>query len=148
MTELVLPQHANRLGTAFGGSVMGWIDICGAIVASRHARAITVTAAVDELVFLAPIRVGDVVRLNGRINAAFRSSMEVEVLVEVEDLADNTCLRCVQALLTFVALDSHGKPAQVPALECVTEEEIERETAAQMRRDARLAKVRTTDSSC
>ncbi len=138
MTELLLPQHANRHGTAFGGTVMAWMDICGAIVASRHAGKVTVTAGVDGLVFLSPIHVGDVVCLVGRINAAFGSSMEVEVTVEVEDMPTTNRRRCVEAFMTFVALDDAGKPAAVPQLRLESNEEKDRFEAAQARRRSRL----------
>ena len=139
MNELVLPQHANAVGTAFGGTVMSWIDICGAICAQRHAGSVAVTAFVDDLAFRAPIRVGDVVVLNAHMVAAFRSSMEVRVVVEREDTALRTRTRCVDAWLTFVLLDAEGKPLRVPTLALVTDEERELAKDAAERRAARLA---------
>ncbi len=85
MTELVLPQHGNVLGGAFGGTVLAWIDVCGAIAAQRHCNRVAVTAALDDVSFRAPIRVGDVVVLSARVNATFTTSLEVEVEVKVED---------------------------------------------------------------
>lgn len=142
MTEIVLPQHANALGTVFGGTVMAWIDVCGAIASQRHCQRIAVTAAVDELIFLAPIRVGDVVQLEARINAAFRTSVEVEVRVEREDTHTRERTLCVTALLTFVALDTARRPAIVAPLLLETEEERVREREAQARRAARLSRKR------
>lgn len=140
MTEMVLPQHANALGTAFGGTVMGWIDICAAVTAQRHSGRIAVTAAIDELIFRAPIRVGDVVCLTGRINQAFRSSVEVEVIVDVENSVTRHRRRCVDALLTFVNVDDAGKPMPMPPLALTTSDEMARAQAAQVRRDERLAR--------
>lgn len=138
MTELVLPQHTNNLGTVFGGQVLAWIDICGAVAAQRHCDRVAVTAAIDEVVFLAPIHQGDVVTLSARVNAAFRSSLEVEVRVEVEDIASTTRVLCVEALLVFVALDEHGKPIAVPKLTVENDDDAERVKRAQARRAARL----------
>lgn len=138
MSELVLPQHANAVGTAFGGTIMSWIDICGAICAQRHAGRVAVTARVDDLEFKAPIRVADIVVLEARLNAAFGSSMEVEVIVQREDTITRTRTQCVDARLTFVQLDADGKPQRVPALALRTEEERERSRAAEQRRRARL----------
>jgi acyl-CoA hydrolase len=138
MTELVLPQHANSVGTAFGGSVMGWVDICGAISAQRHSGKVVVTASVDALDFHAPIRVGDLVCLEGRVNAAFRSSIEVGVRVEREDRSTRERMLCVEAFLTFVAVDEDGCPTTVPPVLTTSDEERDREAGAKKRRQARL----------
>ena len=84
MTELVLPQHTNAVGTAFGGVIMSWIDICASIAAKRHCGRVSVTARIEAIEFRAPIKVGDVVRLTARLNAAFGTSMEIGVRVERE----------------------------------------------------------------
>jgi len=138
MTELVLPQHGNVLGTAFGGTVLAWIDVCGAIAAQRHCHRVAVTAALDEVTFLAPIRVGDVVVLTARVNAAFRTSMEVEVEVKVEDATTGHRTRCVDAFMTFVALDDDGAPCEVPTLVAESADDEERAAQARARREARL----------
>lgn len=144
MSELVLPQHANMVGTAFGGTVMSWIDICGAICAQRHAGRVAVTALVDEIAFVSPIRVGDVVVLEARLNAAFTSSMEVEVSVYREDTLTRTRTLCVDARLTFVQVDDQGRAVPVPRLVLETEEDQRRADAAAARRKARLeAKTRS-----
>lgn len=135
MTEVVMPQHANTLGAAFGGTAMGWIDICAAVVAKRHSGHTAVTAFVDDLEFLGPIRVGDLVKLSGRINAAFTSSMEIEVCLYREDPVTRTLTLCVEALLVFVRLDDHGRPAAVPPLLLETEEDRERFAEATERRE-------------
>ena len=75
MTEYVLPQHANALGSVFGGQIMAWIDLCAAICAQRHSGKMAVTAFVDDMKFEQPVRVGEVVRLESRVTATFRTSM-------------------------------------------------------------------------
>jgi acyl-CoA hydrolase len=140
MTELVLPQHSNVLGTAFGGTVLAWIDVAGAICAQRHTGCVSVTAAIDEVNFLSPIRVGDVVVLTARMNAAFRSSVEVEVSVMVEDRKTAHRRACVDAFMTFVAVDEGGKPTEVPPLLAETSDDERRAREAGARRQARLAK--------
>jgi len=140
MTEIVLPQHANAIGTVFGGTVMAWTDVCAAIAAQRHCGRVAVTAAVDDLVFLAPLRVGDVVRLTSHVNAAFRSSLEVEVKVEREDSATMQRTLCVTALLTFVAVADDGVPCRVPPLALETDAERARAKDAEERRAARLSR--------
>ncbi len=145
MTELVLPSHANAVGTIFGGTVMSWIDICGAIVSQRHCGRIAVTAFVDDLEFLAPLRVGDVVRLTGRLNAVFRSSMEVEILVEREDVATGTRTTCCEAWLTFVNVDKEGRPRPSPPLLVETEDERCRFRDATSRREVRFARKRARE---
>jgi acyl-CoA hydrolase len=144
MSEILLPQHANALGTAFGGVVLSWIDVCGAIAAQRHCGRVAVTAAIDDMQFLAPIRVGDVVRLTARVNAAFRTSLEVEVQVEREDIATRERTLCADALLTFVNRDEEGSPVPAPPLAPETDEERERVEEALQRRASRLAKKRAS----
>ncbi len=116
MTEYVLPQHANALGNVFGGQIMAWVDLCAAIAAQRHSGKMAVTAFVDDLKFQAPVKVGEVVRLRARVTATFRTSMEVEVVVEGENSRTGARWPCVDALVTFVALGDDGAPAPVPRL--------------------------------
>lgn len=142
MTEIVLPQHANALGTAFGGTILSWIDVCAAICAQRHCSQVAVTAAIDEMQFLAPISVGDVVILNARINAAFRTSVEVMVRVAVEDRVTRGRTLAADALLTFVSRAKDGTPSEVPPLRLDTEEERERFEEAKARRAERLQRKR------
>jgi acyl-CoA hydrolase len=117
---------------------MQWIDICGAVVAQRHCRKVVVTASMDALHFLGPIRAGEVAMLRGTIHAAFRRSVEVGVEVWAEEPLTGQRRRCCEALLTFTALDGGGRPAEVPPLELRTDEEQERARAAHARRDQRL----------
>jgi acyl-CoA hydrolase len=147
MTEIVLPPHANALGTIFGGTVMSWIDVCGAIVSQRHCGRIAVTAFVDDLEFLAPIRVGDVVCLSGRLNAVFRSSMEVEVIVEREDVATGVRTLCLEALLVFVNVDDQGRPQTAPPLTLETEEDHRRSCEAMERKRRRQERKRSRSCS-
>ena len=129
MTELVLPQHTNAVGSAFGGVIMSWIDICSAIAATRHCGRVAVTARMDAVEFRAPIRVGDVVRLTARLNAAFTSSMEIGVRVEREHARTGERSLCADARATFVNLGDDGNPCPVPPL--LEETEQDRRLAAQ-----------------
>lgn len=140
MTELVLPQHGNVLGTAFGGTVLAWMDICGAIAAQRHCKRVAVTAAMDDVSFVAPIRVGDVVVLTARLTAAFGSSMEVHVEVKVEDAKTHHRRRCVDAFMTFVNVGEDRKPCSVPKLIAESAEDERRAAEATERREKRLAR--------
>ncbi|MGZ3416691.1 MAG: acyl-CoA thioesterase [Polyangiales bacterium] len=141
MTELVLPSHTNALGTIFGGTIMGWVDLCAAIAAQRHCNRTVVTAFVDDFSFQGPVRTGEVVRLEARVNATFRTSMEVEVIVMGENPIEGRSWPCVQALLMFVAIDeTTRKPVPVPPLVLDTEEAQERQREAEKRREHRLAK--------
>jgi acyl-CoA hydrolase len=139
MTEYVLPQHANALGSVFGGQIMGWIDLCAAICAQRHSGRMAVTAFVDDLKFEQPVRVGEVVRLEAKVTATFRTSMEIEVVVEGENAPSGRRWPCVASRLTFVAIDEAGKPAEVPPLLLDGEEVRASQSAGETRRAARLA---------
>ena len=144
MTELVMPQHTNAIGTAFGGVIMSWIDICSSIAAKRHCGRVCVTARVDALEFKAPIKVGDVVRLTARLNAAFRSSMEIAVRVEVEHAVTGARSLCADARATFVNLGDDGKPCPVPPLLAKSDEDRKVAEAAAERRAARRAAERAS----
>jgi acyl-CoA hydrolase len=140
MTQLVMPSDANGHGTAFGGRVMQWIDLAAAMAATRHSRMPVVTALLDQLAFLAPIKVGDIVVLRAQVNAVFGSSMEVEVDVLAENPGTGDRRVCCEAFLTFVALGADGRPARAPLLLPQTEEEEQRARDAQARRAARLTR--------
>jgi len=139
-THLVMPPDANAHGTAFGGIVMQWIDVAASMAAMRHARLPVVTASVDQLNFLAPLKIGDMAILFARVNATFGSSLEVEVEVLSEDPRSGARRRCCDAFVTIVALGPDGRPTRVPALLCQTDEEKGRADRARARREARLAK--------
>jgi acyl-CoA hydrolase len=140
MTQLLLPGDANALGAAFGGSVMGWIDICAAVSAQRHSRQQVVTASMDDLHFHAPIKVGFQVILRSRIIAAFKTSMEIGVTVHAENPLTGERQLTTSALLTFVALDANGKKLAVPPLDLVSDVERLAADEASSRRTERLGK--------
>jgi len=139
MTWIVLPQHANALGSAFGGAVMSWIDICAAIAAQRFTRTNVVTASMDQLSFRAPIPQGDVAVLQAMVNWAGRTSMEVGVRVEHENTRTGLRNHTSSAYLTFVALDQHGQKIPVPTLQPSTPTEQRRWEEAERRRLRRLS---------
>jgi acyl-CoA hydrolase len=145
-TEFVLPSHTNAFGNVFGGTIMGWVDLCAAIAAQRHAGNTTVTAFVDDLKFEAPVSVGEVVRLESRVTATFRTSLEVEVIVRGEDTTTGRSWPCVTAFLTFVAIDKSRKPTPVPPLVMETEEDRRRQREGEERRARRLGKTPPTAS--
>ena len=139
MVELVLPNDTNMLGNLLGGRLMHWIDIAGALSASRHSNNIAVTAEVDNLQFHLPIRLGDIVRLKACVNRAFRTSMEVGVMVEVEKIKTGETFHSNSAYLTFVNVDGEtGKPVKVPEIIPETDEEKRRYKQAMKRREHRL----------
>lgn len=140
MAQLLLPGDANSLGAAFGGTVIGWIDICAAIAAQRHCRQIVVTASMDDLHFHAPIKVGWTAILKARVLAAFNSSMEVGVTVHSENPLTGERALTTSALLTFVALDADGKRLEVPQLLLSTADEKLANDAAVARRKERLTR--------
>jgi acyl-CoA hydrolase len=139
MVEVVLPNDANPLGNILGGTVMHLIDIAGAIAAHRHSRSIVVTASVDHLDFLHPIRIGQLIVLRAHVTRAFHSSMEVEVKVYLEDYLSGERRQTSSAFVTYVALDQEGQPRRVPALAPRTAEEKRRYREALERRRHRLA---------
>ena len=139
MTQIVLPSHANNHGTVFGGQMAAWIDVCAAVSAQRFARKAVVTASMDEIHFVQPVRRGMVVILKARVNQAWGSSMEVGVRVEAEDPRTGDTAHCCTAYLTCVAINDDGKPSQVPILDTSKDDEArQRADAAQTRRDTRL----------
>ncbi len=138
-TELALPNDANSLGNLLGGKVMHLVDLAGAMAAMRHSRHVVVTASVDQMHFLHPVRIGQWVRLKSAVNRVFRTSMEVGVKVWVEDLVKGEILHTSSAYLTFVALDGAGNPVAVPPVIPETHLEKERYEAAGERRKYRLS---------
>lgn len=138
MTEIVLPSHANGLGTVFGGQVAAWIDIAAGVAAMRHARNIAVTASMDDLHFMAPVHVGEVLILKAHVNRAFNTSMEVGVRVEAENPLTGERRHTATAYLTFVAIDRDGQRLPVPPLLPETEAEQRRYQQAEQRRLWRL----------
>lgn len=149
MTELILPNDTNLLGNLLGGRLMHWIDIAGAMAASRHSNHVVATAALDSLDFRHPVRVGEMVRLKARITWVGNTSMEVRVDVYCENMRTGSTIKTNKAYITFVALDDSGKPVQVPALCLETEEEKLEYEKACIRRETRLKKkdLRSLDDS-
>jgi acyl-CoA hydrolase len=140
MMEVVLPNDANPMGFMLGGNVMRLIDLAGAIAAIRHSRAPMVTAAVDGLEFLHPVRVGDFILLKSRVTATFSTSLEVEVLVYSEGALSGERQITSRAHLTFVTLAREGARGQVPPLLVETDEDRAIETAARARHAQHLAR--------
>jgi acyl-CoA hydrolase len=138
MVQVVLPNDANPLGFILGGTVMHLIDIAGAIAAHRHTRTLLVTAAVDGLQFLHPIKVGDLIILRSRVTCAFTTSLEVEVEVFSEETLTGRRQMTSRAYLTFVAIDRSGGHVPVPPLLVVSEEEKRACEEAHVRRGERL----------
>lgn len=143
MTEVVLPQYTNALGTVFGGQVVCWIDICAAVSAQRFSRSAVVTVSIDSVHFMEPIKQGQVVVLKGQVNAVFKTSMEIGVLVLAESPLTGEVRQAVQAYCTFVALDKKGKPIELPKPELISELEKSRNKEAVERRRMRLLQRNT-----
>jgi acyl-CoA hydrolase len=138
MTEMVLPSHTNALDSIFGGVIMSWIDIAAAIAAQRHSGRQVVTASIDDLDFIAPVYKGWIVNLKACVNFTGRSSMEVGVRVDAENAIQQKTFHTASAYLTFVAVDQHGQPTPIPAVQPQTEEQKRRFEEAQIRRRLRL----------
>ena len=139
MTEIVLPEDTNPRGSIFGGRVLSLIDKCAAVVAMRHARRDVLTVSLDSVEFKTPVHLGDVLILHGLINAAFKSSMEIEVEVHSEAPLSGDRRLTTRAFVTMVATDTDGRPTQVPSLRLADQEERQRFDGASERRANRLA---------
>lgn len=135
--EFVVPSHANGLGNLFGGMLMQWIDMVGAMAAARHARTYVVTASMDYLDFVAPVHVGELLILKSSVNRAFRTSMEIGVKAMVEDMRKGKSRHVSSAYLTFVAVDKEGNRVVVPQLELETDHQRRRWEDAGRRRELR-----------
>lgn len=138
-SELALPNDANGLGNVLGGKVMHLVDLAAAMAGMRHARRPVVTAAVDSMRFLHPVKISQLIILRSSVNRVFRTSMEIGVKVETETLMTGKRLHTCSAYLTFVALDENGKPTAIPSVIPETEEEHRRYREAGERREYRLA---------
>ncbi len=139
--EIIFPGDTNPLGNLFGGRLMQFIDLCGALAARRHSRAIPVTASMDHLDFVAPVKVGDILILKASVNRAFNTSMEVGVKAMVEDVKAQTLRHVSSAYLTFVALDEQGNRVQVPQIVPETHHQKRRYEDAGRRREMRSPEV-------
>lgn len=132
---------ANGLGNVHGGVIMREVDNAAGAAASRHANAPAVTASIDELSFLQPVHVGDVLVVKARVNAVGKTSLEVGVRVEAEPWRGGPRRHTTSAYLVFVALDDDGRPGPVPPLACETDEDRRREAQALIRRQARKDRI-------
>jgi acyl-CoA hydrolase len=142
LAKIMPPQDANPAGNVHGGSIMKFIDDAAAVVAFRHARRNVVTASIDRVNFHEPVYVGDLLVLKASLNCVGKTSMEIGVRVEAEDLRTGGVRHTSSAYLTFVALDDDGHPTGVPGLILEGEEEERRCREANVRRDARLKESR------
>ena len=141
-SEIIFPGDANALGNLFGGRLMQFIDLVGAMAASRHARAITVTASMDHLDFVAPVKVGDLLILKSSVNRAYKTSMEVGVKAMVEDVRAQRLRHVSSAYLTFVAVDTTGQRIEVPQVLPETDHQRRRFEDAGRRREMRSDETR------
>ena len=139
ISYVMLPEDANPAGNVHGGVIMKHIDMTGGVVAMRHSRSNVVTASIDSLIFHYPVFIGDLVTLRASLNLVARSSMEVGVRVETENLCTGEVRHTASAYLTFVALDRNGRPTPVPQLILETEDDHRRNRQAMDRRAVRLA---------
>ncbi len=139
MAQIMIPQDANPAGNVHGGVVVKTIDEAAGVVAARHARTNVVTASIDRMDFHHPIFVGDVLFFKASLNLVGRTSMEIGVHVDAEDLHTGSIRHVASAYLTYVALDEHGKPTEVPKLVLETEDEKRRNRQAAERRKIRIA---------
>jgi len=138
-SELALPNDANTFGNLLGGRIMHQVDLAGAIAAMKHCRNPVVTASVDHMDFIHPVKIGQLVRLRASVNRAFRTSMELGVKVWVEDLVTGAEKHVSSAYLTFVAIDAQGQGVPVPPVIPETDEEKRRYEEAGERRGYRLS---------
>ena len=141
MTEIVLPNDANPLNALLGGRLMHWIDMAAAMAAHRHSRQYVVTASIDHLDFLVPVRVGDIVILRSSVNRVYRTSMEVGVKVWVENYHTESNEHVSSAYLTFVAVDASGRRLHVAPVIPETDEEKRRYEDALRRRELRRSEL-------
>ena len=137
-SALMMPGDANNLGHVFGGVIMAMVDTTAAVAAIRHARATCVTASIDRVDFREPIHLGDLVVMKASVNFVGRTSMEVGVRVEAEDMLTGNRRHTNSCYLTFVSVDRNGRPLEAPALAPETPDELRRNAAAAERRRRRL----------
>ena len=150
LTEIVLPNDTNNLNNLMGGRLLHWMDIAAAITAHRHCNRTCVTASVNNVSFEHPIPRGSIVTLEANISRAFTSSMEIFIDVWIEDSLSGEKTKCNEAIYTFVAVDSMGKPSKVPAVDPETDLEQKRYDGALRRRQLSLilaGKLKADDAS-
>ena len=147
LSHILLPQDANLAGNVHGGVVMRHIDGVAGVVAARHARSNVVTASIDRLDFNGPLFIGNLIILKASVNMVGKTSMEIGVRAEAEDILSAQLRHIASAYLTFVALDEKGNPKEVPPLILESENEKRREREARARRKMRLAE-RSKEKEC
>ncbi len=140
MTVRMFPSDANPAGNVFGGQILKQIDLIAGLVAQRHAQTNAVTVSIDQVNFLKPVYVGDVLVLHGRLNYVHRSSMEIEIKVAAENLLKGTSTLTGTAFVTMVALDKRGKSTKVPELLLETDEDKRKHAEGKARMEIRLKK--------
>ena len=140
-SEIIFPADANSLGNLFGGRLMQFIDLVGAVAASRHTQAMVVTVSMDHLDFVEPVRAGELLILKASVNRAFRTSVEVGVRAMVEDVREQRIRHVSSAYLTYVAMDEHGKGIIVPKIVPETEHQKRRYEDAGRRREMRAGET-------
>ena len=138
ISEVMMPHMANGVGNVHGGVLLGMIDRVGAVAAIRHARRVCVTVSVDQVDFREPIHLGELVTMQAMVNYVHRTSLEVGVRVEAENLVTGVKRHTNSCYLTYVAIDDAGRPTEVPPVVAETEEERLRFRAAERRRAARI----------
>jgi acyl-CoA hydrolase len=141
MSQIVLPNDVNPLGSLLGGTLMHWIDLAAAMAAHRHSRCHTVTASIDHLDFLWPARIENVVILRSSVNRAFHTSMEIGVKVWAEDFIAGARHHVASAYLSFVAVDRNFKRLPVPPVIPETDEQKRRYEEAGRRRELRIQEL-------
>jgi len=146
-SQLMMPQHSNNLDHVFGGVILAMMDTASAVSAIRHARMNCVTVSVDRVDFREPIHLGDLVIMKCSVNFVGRTSMEVGVRVEAENLQTGVRRHTNSCYLTFVAIDRNGRPVEVPPLVPETDEEIRRHEGAKERRRRRLEERTAEETS-
>ena len=151
-SEVVLVRQmevpdANLAGNVHGGTIMKMVDTAAGLAAAKHCGGLAVTAQMDEMSFLEPVYLGDLVTVRAMVNEAFRTSMEVGVRVEAESISTGRTVHTSSAYLVFVALDREGGPREVPAVLAETEQQRRRQHEARLRREARLARKRAIEEA-
>jgi acyl-CoA hydrolase len=146
MSHVMMPQDANPAGNVHGGVIMKHIDNAAGVVAIRHTRSNVVTASIDRLDFFHPVYIGNLLILKASINLVGRTSMEIGVRVETEDLVSGQIRHTASAYLTYVALDKTGRPKEVPEIIPEAEEEVRRNREASDRRKVRLAEKKKEEA--
>jgi acyl-CoA hydrolase len=147
ISEMMMPHMANGLGNVHGGVLLGMIDRVGAVAAIRHARRVCVTVSVDQVDFREPIHLGELVTMQAMVNYVHRTSLEVGVRVEAENLLTGVRRHTNSCYLTFVAIDDVGRPVEAPKVVPETDEEQQRYRAAEMRRAQRIEHARAKAAS-